>query len=119
MQELLKRQERKFEEKLLQVELAAGEKEKKLQQAMKDDQKERASLGNSVSELTQSRDALLKMVGQYKGMLASLVSEKEKDKQAADEKIKTLETERNQALEDLANVEVAFSDVHRYHVFCI
>ncbi|KAK4309404.1 hypothetical protein Pmani_018981 [Petrolisthes manimaculis] len=113
VQELLKRQERKFEEKLLQVELAAGEKEKKLHQAMKDDQKEKASLGSSVSELSQSRDALMKMVGQYKGMLASLVSEKEKEKQAADEKIKGLETERNQALDDLANVEVAFSDVHR------
>ncbi|KAK3881700.1 hypothetical protein Pcinc_013856 [Petrolisthes cinctipes] len=96
-----------------EVELAAGEKEKKLQQAMKDDQKEKASLGSSVSELAQSRDALMKMVGQYKGMLASLVSEKEKEKQAADEKIKGLETERNQALDDLANVEVAFSDVHR------
>ncbi|KAK4309405.1 hypothetical protein Pmani_018981 [Petrolisthes manimaculis] len=96
-----------------EVELAAGEKEKKLHQAMKDDQKEKASLGSSVSELSQSRDALMKMVGQYKGMLASLVSEKEKEKQAADEKIKGLETERNQALDDLANVEVAFSDVHR------
>ncbi|XP_071518657.1 uncharacterized protein [Panulirus ornatus] len=113
VQELIKRQELKFEEKLLQAELAAGEKEKKLRQAMKDEQKERNHLGESVAELTQSRDALLKMVGQYKDMLASLVSEKEKEKQAAEERIKTIEQERNQALEDLANVEVAFSDVHR------
>lgn len=113
MQELIKRQELKFEEKLLQAELAAGEKEKKLRQAMKDEQKERNHLGESLAELTQSRDALLKMVGQYKDMLASLVSEKEKDKQSAEERIKAVELERNQALEDLANVEVAFSDVHR------
>ncbi|XP_069946749.1 transforming acidic coiled-coil-containing protein 2 isoform X9 [Cherax quadricarinatus] len=113
VQDLLKRQELKFEEKLLQVELAAGEKEKTLRQTMKDEQKELTTLGESMAELTQSRDALLKMVGQYKGMLASLVSEKEKDKQNADERIKAIEVERNQALEDLANVEVAFSDVHR------
>lgn len=113
VQKLLKQQELQFEEKLLRSELAAGEKEKKLRQAMKDEQKEMSTLGDSVSELTQSRDALLKLVGQYKGMLASLVSEKEKEKQNQEERIKTLEVERNQALEDLANVEVAFSDVHR------
>lgn len=113
VQELLKRQELKFEEKLLRVELAAGEKEKKLQQTMKDEQKEMQTLGSSVSELTQSRDALLKMVAQYKGMLATLVTEKEKEKKTSDEKISALQGERNQALEDLANVEVAFSDVHR------
>ncbi|XP_063882247.1 titin-like isoform X6 [Scylla paramamosain] len=113
VQELLKRQELKFEEKLLRVELAAGEKEKKLQQTMKDEQKEMATLGSSVAELTQSRDALLKMVAQYKGMLATLVTEKEKEKKTSDEKISALEGERDQALEDLANVEVAFSDVHR------
>nr|XP_045616339.1 protein P200-like isoform X2 [Procambarus clarkii] len=113
VQDLLKRQELKFEEKLLQVELAAGEKEKQLRETMKDEQKELTTLGESMAELTNSRDALLKMVGQYKGMLASLVSEKEKEKQNADERIKALEVERNQALEDLANVEVAFSDVHR------
>lgn len=113
VQELLKRQELKFEEKLLRVELAAGEKEKKLQQTMKDEQKEMATLGSSVAELTQSRDALLKMVSQYKGMLATLVTEKEKEKKSSDEKISSLQGERDQALEDLANVEVAFSDVHR------
>ncbi|XP_050715124.1 transforming acidic coiled-coil-containing protein 2-like isoform X9 [Eriocheir sinensis] len=113
VQELLKRQELKFEEKLLRVELSAGEKEKKLQQTMKDEQKELQNLGSSVTELTQSRDALLKMVGQYKGMLASLVSEKEKEKKASEDKIAALQAERDQALEDLANVEVAFSDVHR------
>ncbi|XP_068208911.1 transforming acidic coiled-coil-containing protein 3-like isoform X3 [Palaemon carinicauda] len=113
VQKLLKQQELQFEEKLLRAELVSGEKEKKLRQAMKDEQKEMSTLGESVSELTQSRDALLKLVGQYKGMLASLVSEKEKEKQNQEERIKTLEQERNQALEDLANVEVAFSDVHR------
>lgn len=83
-------------------------------QAMKEEQKEKGNLGGSLTELTQSRDALLKMVGQYKGMLAQLVGEKEKEKQNAEERIKTLESERNQALDDLANVENAFSDVHRY-----
>ena len=109
----MKRQELKFEEKLLRVELAAGEKEKKLQQTMKDEQKDIATLGSSVTELTQSRDALLKMVSQYKGMMATLVSEKEKEKKVGDDKISALQRDRDQALEDLANVEVAFSDVHR------
>ncbi|KAK7070028.1 Transforming acidic coiled-coil-containing protein 3, partial [Halocaridina rubra] len=113
VQKLLKQQELQFEEKLLRAELASGEKEKKLRQAMKDEQKEKNSLGENISELTKSRDALLKLVQQYKGMLAALVGEKEKEKQNQEERIKTLEQERNQALEDLANVEVAFSDVHR------
>ncbi|XP_076032144.1 transforming acidic coiled-coil-containing protein 1-like [Oratosquilla oratoria] len=72
-----------------------------------------AELQGNVDELTQSRDALLKMVGQYKSMLSSLVAEKEKENATSDEKLRAVEMERNQALQDLANVEAAFSDVHR------
>ena len=114
VEELLKQQEKQFEEKLQRAGKLAGEKERKLKEAMKEDQKELGEIRNSMGELVTSRDALLKMVGQYKGMLSSLVAEKEKEKQGQEERIKALEVERNQALEDLANVEQAFSDVHRY-----
>ncbi|XP_076067270.1 uncharacterized protein LOC143040296 isoform X7 [Oratosquilla oratoria] len=113
VEELLKQQELQFEEKLLRVELSAGEKEKQLRHSMKSEQKQMAELQGNVDELTQSRDALLKMVGQYKSMLSSLVAEKEKENATSDEKLRAVEMERNQALQDLANVEAAFSDVHR------
>ena len=113
VEELLKQQEKQFEEKLQRAGKAAGDKEKKLREAMREDQKELGEIRNSMGEIANSRDALLKMVGQYKGMLSSLVAEKEKEKQGQEERIKNLEVERNQALEDLANVEQAFSDVHR------
>ncbi|XP_076067263.1 uncharacterized protein LOC143040295 [Oratosquilla oratoria] len=113
VEELLKQQELQFEDKLLRVELSAGEKEKQLRHSMKSEQKQMAELQGNVDELTQSRDALLKMVGQYKSMLSSLVAEKEKENATSDEKLRAVEMERNQALQDLANVEAAFSDVHR------
>ncbi|CAL4081334.1 unnamed protein product, partial [Meganyctiphanes norvegica] len=113
VQELLKQQELQFEQKLLLAEVKANENEKKLREQMKSDQRNSSSFSDSMAEVTQSRDALLKMVGQYKDMLAQLVSEKEKEKNEQDEKIKGLEIQRDQAIDDLANVENAFSDVHR------
>ena len=47
-------------------------------------------------------------------MLASLVKEKEKSTVEDSTMNKTLLHEKQEALEDLANVEAAFSDVHRY-----
>lgn len=106
MNELLKKQALEFEEKLLRQGIVAAEKEKELHEMLKEEQ-------NQMQKVTSSRDALLKLVEQYKGMLGALLAEKEKSSKGQDEKIKTLEEEKQQALEDLANVEAAFSDVHR------
>ncbi|QQP49762.1 Putative LOC578030 [Caligus rogercresseyi] len=45
--------------------------------------------------------------------IGELIAEKEKEKRKFEEEIAGLITERDQAAEDLRNVETAFADVHR------
>lgn len=105
--ELLKKQALDFEEKLLRQGIVAAEKEKELHELLREEQKQ-------IQKVTASRDALLKLVEQYKGMLGSLLAEKEKAGTSQEEKLRSLEAEKQQAMEDLSNVEAAFSDVHRW-----
>ena len=53
------------------------------------------------------------MLAQYKDMLAAVAKDKGKASQDTNSKVEELRLEKDQALEDLANVEAAFSDVHR------
>jgi len=62
--------------------------------------------------VTQSREALLKMLEQYKGMLAAVVKDKSSVDKGQEHRVQELEEQKEQALEDLANVEKAFTDVH-------
>lgn len=80
---------------------------------MKEERKELAELRSAVIEVTQSREALLKMLEQYKDMLAAVVKGKSSVDKDMEQKLKDLESQKLQALEDLGNVEAAFSDVHR------
>lgn len=109
----MKRQEAQFEERLQRVSHSTDQKEKELHSRMKEEQKELAELRSVVVEVTQSREALLKMLEQYKDMLAAVVKGKSTLDKGHEQRMKDLETQKNQALEDLANVEAAFSDVHR------
>ncbi|XP_047740783.1 uncharacterized protein LOC108677751 isoform X7 [Hyalella azteca] len=110
---LLKRQEAQFEDRLQRMSLCTSEKEQHLHVKMKEEQKELAELRAAVVEVTQSREALLKMLEQYKEMLAAVVKGKSTMDKDTEQKIKDLEAQKQQALEDLTNVEAAFSDVHR------
>ncbi|KAF2366351.1 Transforming acidic coiled-coil-containing protein C-terminal [Trinorchestia longiramus] len=110
---LLKRQEAQFEERLQRMSQCTSEKEQGLHVKMKEEQKELAELRSAVVEVTQSREALLKMLEQYKEMLAAVVKGKTTMDKEQEQKMKDLEAQKNQALEDLGNVEAAFSDVHR------
>ena len=53
------------------------------------------------------------MLEQYKEMLAAVVKDKTEAAKQAEEKLRAVEEEKGQAFDDLANVENAFSDVHR------
>lgn len=110
---LLKRQEAQFNQRLQMASLCSDQKETDLHEQMKEEQKELAELRSAVVEVTQSRESLLKMLEQYKGMLSSVVKGKTTVDKASEDKCKDLEKQKMQALEDLSNVEAAFSDVHR------
>lgn len=56
---------------------------------------------------------------EYEKTISQLVAEKEHEKQMFEQERAKLTKERDQALEDLSNVEVAFSDVHRYVVYLL
>ena len=53
------------------------------------------------------------MLNEYEKTISELIAEKEKEKHRFDEDRQLLQMERDQAAEDLKNVESAFADVHR------
>ena len=55
----------------------------------------------------------LQVLKEYEKTISELIAEKEKERVRFDEDRGPLGAERNQAVEDLKNVETAFADVHR------
>ncbi|QQP49757.1 Putative LOC578030 [Caligus rogercresseyi] len=60
-----------------------------------------------------SEEQMKKVLEEYEKTIGELIAEKEKEKRKFEEEIAGLITERDQAAEDLRNVETAFADVHR------
>merc|ERR1719367_1793397 len=50
---------------------------------------------------------------EYEKTISDLIMEKENDKEKLEAEVTAAAAEKNQAIEDLQNVEAAFSDVHR------
>lgn len=65
-------------------------------------------------KLKQDSETQMKEVlKEYEKTISELIAEKEREKERFSEERRILESERNQAVEDLQNVEAAFADVHR------
>jgi len=107
---LLKRQEDQFKQRLARASKSSGSKETS---QMREEKLELDELRRACVDVTKSREALLKMLEQYKEMLAAVVKDKTEAAKQAEEKLRAVEEEKGQAFDDLANVENAFSDVHR------
>jgi len=60
-----------------------------------------------------SEDQMRQVLKEYEKTISDLISEKENEKKRMDLDIQGAISEKNQAIEDLHNVEAAFSDVHR------
>ena len=60
-----------------------------------------------------SEDQMKQVLREYEKTISDLIIEKENEKKKMDLDIESALAEKNQAIEDLHNVEAAFSDVHR------
>ena len=61
----------------------------------------------------ESEEQMKQVLKEYEKTISELIGEKEKEKNRFDEDRAQLLQERDQAVEDLQNVESAFADVHR------
>jgi len=60
-----------------------------------------------------SEDQMKQVLREYEKTISDLIMEKENEKKKMEMDIESALAEKNQAIEDLQNVETAFSDVHR------
>merc|ERR1719348_1957368 len=60
-----------------------------------------------------SEKQMREVVAEYEKTISELISDKEKEKEQLQVDVERMISEKNQAVEDLQNVEAAFADVHR------
>ncbi|XP_055870649.1 transforming acidic coiled-coil-containing protein 1-like isoform X3 [Biomphalaria glabrata] len=82
--------------------LMLGERDKKI-----------SSLEDANAKLKHTNDEMRMIVADFEKTISQLQAEKDKTKTDSKKMIQSLESERDQAVEDLQSVESAFSDLHR------
>eukprot|EP00096_Caligus_rogercresseyi_P011229 TRINITY_DN4352_c0_g1_i1.p1 TRINITY_DN4352_c0_g1~~TRINITY_DN4352_c0_g1_i1.p1 ORF type:complete len:392 (-),score=194.50 TRINITY_DN4352_c0_g1_i1:1291-2466(-) len=95
---------------------ALAKKELKLQEAKNLRNQKHEDIERIKVEMEKRKDSeeqMKKVLEEYEKTIGELIAEKEKEKRKFEEEIAGLITERDQAAEDLRNVETAFADVHR------
>ncbi len=71
------------------------------------------NLRREVRVKRESEEQMKQVLKEYEKTISELIAEKEREKVDFEEERMKLTTERDQAVEDLRNVEAAFADVHR------
>ena len=108
-EEELRIREIEFQENLMQREQKLVELQKELEQKTR----EVAELKKSLSTKLDSEGQMKEVVAEYEKTISELISDKEKEKAQLENDVARMISEKNQAIEDLRNVEAAFADVHR------
>ncbi|XP_040583564.1 transforming acidic coiled-coil-containing protein 3 [Lepeophtheirus salmonis] len=93
-----------------------AKKELKLKECQTNKQKKLEEIENIKVEMEKRKDSeeqMKKVLEEYEKTIGELIAEKEKEKRKFEEEVANLIRERDQAAEDLRNVETAFADVHR------
>lgn len=108
-EEELRIREMEFQENLLQREQKLVELQKELEQKTR----EVAELKKSLTTKLDSEDQMKEVVAEYEKTISELISDKEKEKGQLENDVARMISEKNQAVDDLRNVEAAFADVHR------
>ncbi len=98
-----------FEEQLLKKDSRIAELEKLVTRAAESNEQ----LRTEAERRKESEDQMKQVLKEYEKTISELISEKEKEKTRFEEERAALLGERDQAAEDLKNVETAFADVHR------
>jgi len=70
-------------------------------------------LKHEVRARKESEEQMKQVLKEYERTISELIGEKERERQTFEEERSSLASERDQAAEDLRNVEAAFADVHR------
>jgi len=98
-----------FQQGLLQRE----EKLLELQKDLKVKMDEVEELREQLKVKMDSENQMREVVAEYERTISELISDKEKEKSEMEVDVSKMIAEKNQAVEDLQNVEAAFADVHR------
>lgn len=84
-----------------------------LQKDLKVKMDEVGELKDQLKVKMDSENQMREVVAEYERTISELISDKEKEKSEMEGDVGRMITEKNQAVEDLQNVEAAFADVHR------
>lgn len=101
--------EEDFQRGILQKE----EKLLELQKDLKVKLDEVEELKDQLKVKLDSESQMREVVAEYERTISELISDKEKEKSGMENDVAKMISEKNQAVEDLRNVEAAFADVHR------
>jgi len=102
--EALKLQELLFQDRLLQKDREIQVKDKEMDEV-------RTKLEATLEAQAQMRQ----IVGEYEKTISQLIAEKEREKASMEQTLQSTAKERDQAIEDLKEVERAFSEFHRMY----
>lgn len=101
--------ELEFQEGLLQREHKFAELEKELRNKEEEVEKLREELRTR----REAEDQMKQVLKEYEKTISELIADKEKEKSKLEADVQRMVAEKEQAVEDLQNVEAAFADVHR------
>ena len=101
--------EKEFQEGLMHREQKLVELQKELETRSV----ELSKLKEELKKKLDSENQMKEIVAEYEKTISELIADKEKEKDSLQTDVSTMISEKNQALEDLQNVEAAFADVHR------
>jgi len=107
--EMSAKQRLDFEEQLLKKESRMVELDKLITESAERTESFRAEC----AKRRESEDQMKQVLKEYEKTISELIAEKEKERVRHVEEKSVLNGERDQAAEDLKNVEMAFADVHR------
>ena len=106
---LSKNQELAFQENLLKKDTQLTEMDRVVKSL--EDEKERLRI--EVNARRESEEQMKQVLKEYEKTISELIAEKEKERERFEIERERLQEERDQAAQDLQNVETAFADVHR------
>ena len=106
---LSKKQELQFQENLLKKDGQLTE----MDRVVKSLEDEMKRLRLEVEARKESEEQMKQVLKEYEKTISELIAEKEKERERFEIEKTRLEEERDQASQDLQNVEAAFADVHR------
>ena len=110
---LSKKQELQFQENLLKKDSQLSE----MDRVVKSLEDEMKRLRQEVNARRESEEQMKQVLKEYEKTISELIAEKEKERERFEIEKRRLEEEKDQAAQDLHNVEAAFADVHRKVIY--